>query len=110
RMLTKQNDGLLHPWAGKVWLNPPYGPKTGTWLKRLADHGNGIALVFARTETEMFRSQVWERADAVRFLYGRLHFHKPDGSRAKANAGGPSVLVAYGAENAVKLSICELVG
>lgn len=89
-------DGLAQPWAGRVWLNPPYGNETWDWLSRLADHGTGTALVFARTETAGFVRTVWERADAVMFLHGRLHFHHGDGTRAPANAGAPSALVAYG--------------
>lgn len=104
------DDGLCKPWAGRVWLNPPYGRETGCWLSKLADHGNGIALIFARTETEMFFSQVWERADAVLFLRGRLHFHHVDGRRAAANAGAPSCLVAYGRNNAEALKDCALTG
>jgi len=95
-------DGLSTPWIGRVWLNPPYGSNTGKWLKKLYEHGDGIALIFARTETKMFFEWVWEKAHAVLFLKGRLYFHHVDGSRANANAGAPSVLVAYGAEN-VKL-------
>jgi len=91
--------GLTRPWFGRVWCNPPYGSQTGIWLQRLADHGNGIALIFARTETEMFFSQIWKRADALLFIEGRLYFHHVDGSRAAANAGAPSVLVAYGMMN-----------
>lgn len=98
RMFTCEDDGLEQEWSGRVWLNPPYGPATGNWLSRLALHGNGIALIFARTETAMFFEYVWGAANAVLFLEGRLHFHRVDGSRAKANAGGPSVLVAYGQE------------
>lgn len=96
---TVEDDGLKHPWHGRVWLNPPYGQETGKWLDRLADHGNGIALIFARTETRMFFEHVWRRADAVLFIEGRLHFHHVDGTRAAANAGAPSCLVAYGYEN-----------
>lgn len=69
----------------------------------MADHGNGIALVFARTETAWFFRTVWERADALLFLRGRIHFYRPDGKRAKTNAGAPSVLVAYGEGNAAAL-------
>lgn len=47
---------------------------------------------------------------AVRFLYGRLHFHHPDGTRARANAGAPSVLVAYGPEDAARLATCTIPG
>jgi hypothetical protein len=96
--------GLSRPWHGRVWLNPPYGPQLGRWLNALAVHGNGIAIAFARTETKAFWDYVWRRADAVLFLHGRLHFYRPDGKRAKANAGGPSCLIAYGAENVERLA------
>lgn len=91
--------GLYRPWAGRVWLNPPYGPETGLWLEKLAGHGDGMAIIFARTETRMFFEYVWDRADALLFLWGRLHFHRANGVRAAANAGAPSVLVAYGSNN-----------
>lgn len=97
---TVLDNGLSKPWHGRVWCNPPYGLEAARWLERLAEHGNGTALIFARTETEMFFDWVWQRATAVLFLYGRLHFHHVDGKRAKANAGAPSVLVAYGDANA----------
>lgn len=105
-----QTNGLERPWRGRVWLNPPYGPDTGQWLRKLADHGNGIAIIFARTETQMFFREVWERAHGLLFLRGRLHFHKADGTRAKANAGGPSVLIAYGFPNARALRESKLAG
>ena len=110
RHYTVQDDGLLKPWAGRVWLNPPYGLEAERWLRRLADHGNGIALIFARTETEAFFSQVWERADALLFIRGRLTFCRVDGTRAKANGGAPSVLIAYGAENARRLEYSTIRG
>lgn len=107
---TVEDDGLTRRWHGRVFLNPPYGPATGKWLARLAEHGDGIALIFARTETEMFHRYGWERADAMLFLRGRLHFHFVDGRRAKANAGAPSVLIAYGALNVRALKQSGLEG
>jgi len=109
-MWTWRDNGLGKNWFGRVWLNPPYGRATSLWLERLARHGNGIALVFARTETQMFRDWVWGRADALMFLHGRLYFHRPDGSRGKTNAGGPSVLIAYGCRNADTLRASRLTG
>jgi hypothetical protein len=103
RHFTVEDDGLKREWVGRVWLNPPYGPDCEHWLRKLADHGNGIAIVFARTETRMFFESVWGRASGLLFLKGRLHFHRGDGTRAKANAGGPSVLVAYGSANAAAI-------
>lgn len=100
--LTRADDGLIAPWEGRVWLNPPYGPETGKWMKRLAEHGNGIALIFARTETRMFFAYVWRRASAILFIRGRIDFYRSDGSKL-GNAGAPSVLVAYGRANVRRL-------
>jgi hypothetical protein len=91
-------------------LNPPYGQKTRVWLGRLAEHGNGIALTFARTETEMFHRLVWDRADALFFFSGRLTFYHASGQLSHYNAGGPSVLIAYGKENAKRLLEAPLHG
>lgn len=109
KCLTKVTDGLSVPWSGRVWLNPPYGPETTFWIQRLADHGRGTALVFARTETEWFYSQVWQRATALLFLKGRVKFLRQDGT-AGMNAAAPSVLIAYGADDADILSNCEIPG
>jgi hypothetical protein len=132
-------DGLSIAWEGRVLLNPPYtSAELGAWLKRLADHGRGTALIFARTETAAFAEQVWERASGLLFLTGRLHFHRTlalepdrclsvdhdyavyDGvtkaeaciwcGRAKANAGAPSVLCAYGVDDMDRLAACTLEG
>lgn len=78
------------------------------WLRRLRDHGDGIALVPARTETEMFFECVWGRADGVLFLKRRPHFHYVDGRRATFNSGAPMVLIAYGAANLEVLQDCGL--
>jgi hypothetical protein len=104
------DDGLKQPWRGRVWLNPPYGRETGIWLEKLKKHGNGIALIFARTETDMFFSEAWSGADAMLFLRGRLHFHYVNGERAKANSGAPSVLLAYGGRNVDVLKNCGIQG
>lgn len=91
-------DGLTRPWEGFVWLNPPFDRyKVGHWIKRLADHGTGIALVHARTEAEWFEP-IWKSASAIGFLKNRLYFHYPDGRRAEANSGAPAVLAAFGDE------------
>jgi hypothetical protein len=100
---TIKENGLWQKWEGRVWLNPPYGSQAEKWLERLAQHGNGIALIFARTETRAFFHYVWNRADAVLFLYGRLFFYRVNGSQMKSNSGAPSVLVAYGEENIGRL-------
>ena len=101
--LTINDDGLTHEWHGRVWCNPPFGREAVKWLRRMAAHGNGIALIPARTETAMFYETVWSCADAVLFIKGRPHFHYVDGRRAPFNSGAPICLVAYGAANAQAL-------
>lgn len=107
---TIEDDGLSREWFGRVWCNPPYGLEAKIWLNKLATHRNGIALIFARTETDMFFSEVWDKADAVLFIRGRLFFCHVDGTPAKANSGAPSVLVAYGKGNAEMLKECGISG
>ncbi len=110
--LTRDDNGLTKEWKGRVWLNPPYGGPSivGPWLRRMVNHNNGIALIFARTETDLFHKMIWQAADAVLFLRGRLFFHRPDGGRAGANAGAPSCLVAYGGYNVAALAASGIDG
>lgn len=97
---TVEGNGLLLPWHGRIWLNPPYTVSLiSQFLGRLAEHDHGVALIFARTETDAFFRHVWERASGLLFLRGRLTFHRADGTRAAANGGAPSVLIAYGEED-----------
>lgn len=108
---TERDNGLIKPWFGRVFLNPPYSnPLVRRFMGRMADHGQGVALIFARTETETFERHVWGAASAVLFLFGRLNFHRIDGVRAAANAGAPSVLCAYGRADAEVLAACDVAG
>lgn len=94
---TVEDNGLTKSWFGRVWCNPPYS-NIGVWLKKCAYHNNAIALLFARTDTKDFFAQVWNKADSVFFLAGRLKFYHSSGIIA-GNAGAPSVLVSYGEQN-----------
>jgi hypothetical protein len=112
RHYSKADNGLEKPWEGRVFLNPPYGPPrvARPWLERMVAHGIGTALIFARTETEAFHAFVWQAATAVLFLKGRLFFCRPDGTPAQHNAGAPSVLCAYGPDDAARLASCGIAG
>jgi len=92
---TIEDNGLARPWHGLIWCNPPYGPKTGDWLAKCAAHGNCLALVFARTETQAFQNHVWPHATSLFFITGRLSFYHASGEKG-GTAGAPSVLIAYG--------------
>jgi hypothetical protein len=110
RHICLPDDGLAAAWSGRVWLNPPYSREALAWLRKMAAHGHGTALTFARTETGWFAETIWQAATAVLFLHGRLYFHRADGSRANANAGAPSVLAAYGEHDAERLRNSGLPG
>lgn len=112
RHIAWPENGLTAVWPAdvRVWLNPPYSRDAAAWMRRLAAHGRGTALVFARTETSWFAETVWQRASAALFLYGRIHFHLPSGRRARFNAGAPSVLAAYGSYDTERLRDCGLPG
>lgn len=67
-------NGLDEPWPGRAFVNPPYGRAMYKWMRRLADHKNGIALITPRTDTIGFFAEVWDKAEAVFFIKGRIKF------------------------------------
>lgn len=94
----KEIDGLRQTWSGRIWCNPPYGKKTFEWIRKLADHGNGIALIFARTETKGFHNEVFPKADGIFFFKGRISFHYITGQKA-STSNASSCLIAFGYQN-----------
>lgn len=105
---TTLDDGLSKPWRGRVWLNPPFGREADKWMRKMVKHGDGIALLPARTETTMFYETVWPAADAICFMRGRPHFHRVTGERGATNSGAPICLIAYGQQNIMPLAMAEL--
>lgn len=95
RHFTRADDGLAQRWTGRVWLNPPYGAELPRWVGRLADHGDGIALVLSRTDTRWFH-RAMEVAEVVCFLRGRLDFVPGPGVRASRPQVG-AILLPFGA-------------
>lgn len=93
RFFSAADDGLSQPWEGRVWMNPPYGRALPTWTDRMAQHAEGVALVFARTDTAWFHRAV-ETASALCFIRGRLSFIGP--AKVGHNAAASSVLIGYG--------------
>ena len=103
-MLTKKHNGLKTPWAKRdfVFMNPPYtreadGTDIGDWMDKLAQHGHGIALIFARVDTKWFQRTVFNHSNATSMVIcdGRLKFCRRDGTQDKPAPVG-SVFVAYG--------------
>lgn len=102
--------GLDTPWFGRVWLNPPFNRyEVYEWVWQLSLHGNGTALLHARTEALWFQP-VWQKAKAILFLADRIYFHYPDGRRAEANSGAPACLVAFSTYDKERLSNSNIPG
>jgi DNA N-6-adenine-methyltransferase (Dam) len=114
RHLTKAENGLTAEWEGNVWLNPPFSGKR-PWYQRLVQHGTGIALMPARTETHDLQTYM-EAADALLFLKGRIYFergHRPGGNGVGGVITTPPfgvMLCAYGEEMAIALMRSKLLG
>ena len=99
---TEADDGLIQPWHGLVWCNPPYGKYTARWLKKMHEYRNGVSLVFARTDTAWFHDYV-AKADAILFIKRRVSFVDGLGVAGGSSAGAGSMLVAWGAPSVAAL-------
>lgn len=104
--IRRPADGLAVDWSGRVWLNPPYS-NVHDWLDKLTSHGDGVALVNARPETQWFQRAV-ATARAVLWLKRRINFQRPDGVATHPPVG--SVLIAYGKDSAAALKRSGLPG
>lgn len=110
---TKAENGLGRDWIGSVWLNPPFSSKR-EWYEKLVEHGDGIALMPARTETHDLQTYM-QAADALLFLKGRIYFergHRPGAHRAGTTITPPFgiVICAYSARLADALMGSKLLG
>lgn len=76
----------------------------------MALHANGIALTFARTDTEAFQDWVFPKADSMLFIRKRLNFYTVAGTRSRCNGGAPSVLIAFGEQNSEALEASGIRG
>lgn len=71
---TPEDNGLVQPWAGTIWCNPPYGREIGKWVEKAANSGTTVVMLLpARTDTKWFHDWIYGKAE-VRFVRGRLKF------------------------------------
>jgi phage N-6-adenine-methyltransferase len=81
RFWTAREDGLRQSWRGlRVFVNPPYGMKTGVWVEKAFRETRGggcplAALVIpANTETFWWHDFAMVGAAEIRFIRRRIHF------------------------------------
>lgn len=93
-----EQDGLILPWKGTVFLNPPYGKYVSDWIVKFSQEqkkelGNTILLLPARVDTRWY--QMIEYNVEMRFK-GRVKFEPADPTQKRNPAGFPSVLLYWG--------------
>jgi phage N-6-adenine-methyltransferase len=99
---TRLADGLLQPWHGSVWCNPPYSNLID-WLRKAWWEWNSpggptsivMLLPANRPEQPWWQEYVEPYRDrpdtdlTVKFLPGRLRFIKPGATEVKPNERPP---------------------
>ena len=87
---TKQDNGLVHPWSGRVWINPPYNaPWMGRFVDKLLDHLQksdvtaAILMCNNATDTSWWQKAIG-LASGICFAKGRI------ASRDEYDVLGPS--------------------
>jgi len=96
---TKEDDGLNRNWMNHtVFMNPPYGRDIKHWIKKAYESSlTGaivVALIPARTDTSYWHDYIFNKADDIRFLRGRIKFEREDGSVGDS-APFPSAIIVW---------------
>ena len=90
---TPEQDGLSQEWTGVCFMNPPYGRKISSWVKKAYESSvlggaTVVCLIPARTDTAWWHDYVMK--GEVRFIRGRLKF-----GGSKNSAPFPSAVVVF---------------
>lgn len=93
RFYAREDDGLNQPWAGKVFLNPPYAqPYIAQFVEKLVAEVNALRVTEAILLTHNYTDTAWfhnaeARCNAICFTRGRIGFLSPSGERAAPTQG-----------------------
>lgn len=97
---TERDDGLVQPWFGRVWLNPPYGmwPQWTPKVEKEIDRGEitqMCALINSRSLTAIAMHPLVARADAIVVIRGRAAFWGPK-ANVRPDEGHTSCILVLG--------------
>jgi phage N-6-adenine-methyltransferase len=56
RYYTQADNGLLQPWYGIVWMNPPFS-EPRPWVEKFMQHNNGLGIV--PTSNGKWLTELW---------------------------------------------------
>ena len=97
---TATENGLVQPWHGAVWCNPPYSDPL-PWAERLArlyqagEIDAGMMLVNCSCSPK-WAQHLWKHADAVCLLSKRINFWHPTKTNANGSYDRDSAVFYFG--------------
>lgn len=92
---TLKQDGLTKNWSKDVvFMNPPYGGHTGTWLAKAYEESKKgaivVCLIVSSTDRSYWHEYIFPFAAEIRFIRGRLKF-----GNVKSTAPFASAIVVF---------------
>lgn len=112
RHFAEEDNGLIMPWYGRVFMNPPYGPNTRRWVEKLIAQlaigktKEAITLTAARTDTRFFALL---HGGPVCYVKGRLLFLNSSYDE-QISAPFPSALRYFGPNHAKFYEVFSRIG
>jgi hypothetical protein len=97
---TIDDDALIKPWFGRVWMNPPFS-KVTPWIDKWIDHNNGLCLVSLASNGK-WMNKLWESDAACLYLPANIAFIGASGLEVKMR--WRSAIYALGDDNIKALS------
>ena len=113
RHYTAQDNGYVQPWAGRVFLNPPFVPGVEQWFSKLyLERSAGRtteAIVLWRSATE---TAAWKTLTAIScrvcFPSARIRFTGPAGDSGPGPTFSPALF--YVGDGPVREGVCQARG
>lgn len=105
KIYTEQDSGLVHPWSGNVWMNPPYNNSlvadfTKKLVEELPNINQACVLVNNATETKWFQNYIYEYCDSICYVRSRIKFLDVNGEETGSSLQGQ--VIAYFGKNTDK--------
>jgi hypothetical protein len=92
---TIDDNALIKPWYGRVWMNPPFS-KVTPWIERFLEHNNGIGLV-PLSSNGRWVNKLWDSDVAFCYLPANQRFVGASGD--VVNMRWRTTLFAAGSDN-----------
>ena len=96
-------DGLITPWNGLVWCNPPFS-NISPWIDKMEAHGNGIALV--GVSKSRWCNNAWNQSGAIMLLPSNLKFIRANGNPESILTA--TMLIGYGDQAVTAMNASNL--